>query len=100
MFLSTPRRHPNARSFRGLVDGSLMRAVDLFFAFPPIILAMAIAGPYAQLGRDHRALDGGEWEEAYLYSRSVTISSGTSEVLRNLVAQQTLGLPRAVPGRD
>jgi len=58
-------------------------------------LAMAIAGPYAQLGRDHRALDGGEWEEAYLYSRSVTISSGTSEVLRNLVAQQALGLPRA-----
>jgi alkylation response protein AidB-like acyl-CoA dehydrogenase len=58
-------------------------------------LAMAIAGPYAQLGRDRRALDGGEWEEAYLYSRSVTISSGTSEVLRNLVAQQALGLPRA-----
>ena len=57
-------------------------------------LAMAIAGPYAQLGRDLRALDGGEWAEAYLYSRSVTISSGTSEVLRNLVAQQALGLPR------
>jgi len=58
-------------------------------------LAMAIAGPYAQLGRDARALDGGGWAEAYLYSRSVTISSGTSEVLRNLLAQQALGLPRA-----
>ncbi len=58
-------------------------------------LAMAIAGPYAQLGRDARALDGGAWAEAYLYSRSVTISSGTSEVLRNLLAQQALGLPRA-----
>src|SRR3989475_220426 len=57
-------------------------------------LAMAIAGPYAQLGRDGRALDGGAWAEAYLYSRSVTISSGTSEVLRNLLAQQALGLPR------
>jgi alkylation response protein AidB-like acyl-CoA dehydrogenase len=57
-------------------------------------LAMALAGAYAQLGRDRRALDGGAWEEAYLYSRSVTISSGTSEVLRNLVAQQALGLPR------
>src|SRR5207249_4966134 len=54
----------------------------------------AIAGPYAQLGRDARALDGGAWAEAYLYSRSVTISSGTSEVLRNLLAQQALGLPR------
>ena len=57
-------------------------------------LAMALAGAHAQLGRDRRALDGGAWEEAYLYSRSVTISSGTSEVLRTLVAQQALGLPR------
>jgi alkylation response protein AidB-like acyl-CoA dehydrogenase len=57
--------------------------------------AMALAGPYAQLGRDlRRALDGGTWGEAYLYSRSVTISSWTSEVLRNLVAQHALGLPR------
>ena len=58
-------------------------------------LAMAIAGPGAQLGHDPRALDGGAWEEAYLYSRSVTISSGTSEVLRNVLAQQALGLPRS-----
>jgi peptide/nickel transport system permease protein len=34
--------------FRGLVDGALMRTVDLFFAFPPIILAMVVA---AVLGR-------------------------------------------------
>src|SRR5690242_19037899 len=34
--------------FRGIVDGTLMRAVDLFFAFPPIILAMVVA---AVLGR-------------------------------------------------
>jgi alkylation response protein AidB-like acyl-CoA dehydrogenase len=58
-------------------------------------LAMALAGPYAQLGRDTHALDGGTWAESYLYSRSVTISSGTSEVLRTLIAQQALGLPRA-----
>jgi alkylation response protein AidB-like acyl-CoA dehydrogenase len=50
-------------------------------------LAMALGGEAAQVG-------GGEWEEPYLYSRSVTISSGTSEVLRNLLAQQALGLPR------
>ncbi len=58
-------------------------------------LAMEIAGPGAQLDHDPRALDGGTWEEAYLYSRSVTISSGTSEVLRNVLAQQALGLPRS-----
>ena len=59
-------------------------------------LAMALAGPYAQLGRDRRwAIDGGAWHEAYLYSRSFTISSGTSEILRTLLAQRALGLPRA-----
>ena len=42
----------------------------------------------------HGALDGGTWQEAYLYSRSVTISSGTSEILRTLLAERALGLPR------
>ena len=58
-------------------------------------LAMELLGPWAQLGRDPRAVDAGSWYETYLYSRSVTISSGTSEVLRNLIAQQALGLPRS-----
>ena len=56
---------------------------------------MAITGPYAALGRDAHAPDGGAWEESYLYSRSVTISSGTSEVLRTLLAERALGLPRS-----
>ncbi len=56
---------------------------------------MALAGAYAQLGTaTPHAIDGGDWQERYLYSRSVTISSGTSEVLRSLLAQQALGLPR------
>ena len=59
-------------------------------------LAMALEGPYAQLGMgEARAIERGEPQERYLYSRSVTISSGTSEVLRTLLAQQALGLPRS-----
>ncbi len=58
-------------------------------------VGMALAGTYAQLGiGEAHAVDRGEWQERYLYSRSVTISSGTSEVLRTLLAQQALGLPR------
>ena len=58
-------------------------------------LAMQLEGPYAQLGiGDARGIEQGEWQERYLYSRSITISSGTSEVLRSLLAQQALGLPR------
>jgi alkylation response protein AidB-like acyl-CoA dehydrogenase len=58
-------------------------------------LEMALEGAYAQLGiGEPRAIAAGEPQERYLYSRSVTISSGTSEVLRGLLAQQALGLPR------
>jgi alkylation response protein AidB-like acyl-CoA dehydrogenase len=58
-------------------------------------LAMQLEGAYAQLaiGEAH-GIEQGEWQERYLYSRSITISSGTSEVLRSLLAQQALGLPR------
>jgi alkylation response protein AidB-like acyl-CoA dehydrogenase len=59
-------------------------------------LSMQLEGAYSQLAMGERcAIDRGEWQERYLYSRSVTISSGTSEVLRNLIAQQALGLPRS-----
>lgn len=56
--------------------------------------AISLQGAYGQLGRDAHAIDGGDWLEPYLYSKSVTISSGTSEILRSLLAQRALGLPR------
>jgi alkylation response protein AidB-like acyl-CoA dehydrogenase len=59
-------------------------------------LALDLQGPYAQLYRDpERMLDANDWQERYLYGRSVTISSGTSEIMRNLLAQRGLGLPRS-----
>jgi alkylation response protein AidB-like acyl-CoA dehydrogenase len=58
-------------------------------------LAMQLEGAYSQLGiGDAHGIENGDWQERYLYSRSTTISSGTSEVLRSLLAQQALGLPR------
>ncbi len=57
-------------------------------------LALDLQGPYAQLYRDARRLDATDWQERFLYGRSVTISSGTSEIMRNLLAQRALGLPR------
>jgi alkylation response protein AidB-like acyl-CoA dehydrogenase len=58
-------------------------------------IALDLQGPYAQLFRDPiRHLDATDWQERYLYGRSVTISSGTSEIMRNLLAQRALGLPR------
>lgn len=56
-------------------------------------LEMQLAGPTAALA-GASAPDGGDLIERYLYSRSVTISSGTSEILRTLLAERALGLPR------
>jgi alkylation response protein AidB-like acyl-CoA dehydrogenase len=54
-------------------------------------LALELLGPEAQL------MDGetdGYWQYQQLRSRGNTIEAGTSEVLRNIIAERVLGLPR------
>ncbi len=50
-------------------------------------LAMDIAGPHAML-------DEGEWTYRFLRARANSIEGGTTEILRNIVAERVLGLPR------
>jgi len=50
-------------------------------------LAMDIAGPRAQLAED-------EWTYRFLRARANSIEGGTTEILRNIVAERVLGLPR------
>jgi alkylation response protein AidB-like acyl-CoA dehydrogenase len=54
----------------------------------------------AELGGDH-AVDVGPsagsdptWIERYLMSFGATISAGSSEIQRNIIAEKVLGLPR------
>jgi alkylation response protein AidB-like acyl-CoA dehydrogenase len=59
--------------------------------------AMEIQGAYAVLGRgNEQALDRGRWQGLYLDARAYTIGGGTSEVMRNIIAERALGLPRTV----
>lgn len=58
-------------------------------------LAVEIQGPYGQLGEgDKYALDNAYWQYGFLRSRANSIEGGTSEILRNILAERVLGLPR------
>jgi len=52
-------------------------------------LAMEIAGPRAMLSESE-----GNWSYRFLRSRANSIEGGTTEILKNIVAERVLGLPR------
>ena len=51
--------------------------------------AIDLMGPAGQVE------NGGRWQYGFLRSRANTIEAGTSEVLRNILAERVLGLPRS-----
>ena len=57
-------------------------------------LALELLGPDAQLLAEN-APYGGYWQHLQLRSRGNTIEAGTSEILRNIIAERVLGLPRS-----
>jgi alkylation response protein AidB-like acyl-CoA dehydrogenase len=58
--------------------------------------ALEIEGTFAMLapGSD-RAVQDGRWQTLQLRSRGNTIEAGTSEILRNIIAERVLGLPKS-----
>src|ERR1051325_9097129 len=58
--------------------------------------ALEIEGAFALLGPgSDLAVDGGRWQTAQLRSRGNTIEAGTSEILRNIISERVLGLPKS-----
>jgi alkylation response protein AidB-like acyl-CoA dehydrogenase len=51
-------------------------------------LAMDVAGPGAVLADN-------PWQHRFLRARANSIEGGTTEILKNIVAERVLGLPRA-----
>ena len=57
-------------------------------------LATDILGPYGQVKFSRWAPMGGAWEKMYQECFVTTISMGTNEIQRNIIAWYGLGLPR------
>jgi alkylation response protein AidB-like acyl-CoA dehydrogenase len=68
--------------------------------FSELNLAMAEFGMRLQGSRslltegDTEALQAGRWQDEYLYARTFTVAGGASEIMRNIVAERALGMPR------
>ena len=57
-------------------------------------LALEIAGPAAMVRPEGSGYALGHWQDTFLVAHSGTIYAGTSEVQRNIIGENVLGLPR------
>ena len=95
-------RYTNLRSLTRLVRGERPgpegSAAKLFFSETWQELAevgLELQGAYALLGSESDcAPDHGRWQYRALRSRANTIQGGTSEILRNILGERVLGLPK------
>jgi alkylation response protein AidB-like acyl-CoA dehydrogenase len=86
------------RTIRGEPTGPEGSAAKLFFSetWQKIAeLGLELQGAYAVLDAGSPwARDDGMWQYRALRSRGNTIQGGTSEIMRNILAERVLGLPR------
>ncbi|MEM8548390.1 MAG: acyl-CoA dehydrogenase family protein, partial [Pseudomonadota bacterium] len=79
-----PAALPLSEKLRGT---ELQRRLRLF----AVGLQGAAGGVYVG---DHSAVNGGEWQRAYMNNFGATIGGGTSQVQANIVGEMVLGLPK------
>ena len=56
---------------------------------------LALQGPRSvAVEGDPLTVEDGRWQDRFLYARAWTIAGGSNEILRNLIAERGLGMPR------
>ncbi|MEE6137650.1 acyl-CoA dehydrogenase [Mycobacterium sp. 050128] len=70
------------------IEGNIAKLFGVEHAQRVAELALRIAGPAILVGEEPNVV------HDYLFSRCLTIAGGTSEIVRNLIAERILGLPR------
>ena len=87
-----------SRALHGTGDAADAPLSKIFFS--EINLALSEYGMRLQGGDgvriegDPHAFADGWWQDAFMYARAFTIAGGANEVLRNIVAERALGMPR------
>jgi alkylation response protein AidB-like acyl-CoA dehydrogenase len=62
--------------------------------------ALALLGARSMLVEgDELSEEDGRWQDSFLYARAWTIAGGTNEIMRNMIAERGLGLPREPKGQ-
>jgi alkylation response protein AidB-like acyl-CoA dehydrogenase len=83
-----------AEGTAGAVDAAVTKVVFSETNLALATLGVELQGADGIVAAPDSRRDDGHWQEAFLWARGFTISAGSNEIMRNLIAEAGLGLPR------